>query len=212
MTVDQLIAVISAMAILTSPVIALEIQKRLDEKRSHRDRKMAIFRKLMTTRATQMAPAHVEALNGIEVEFYAKDGPDKKVLDAWRLYVTHVNTRVGTGSDATRWVETKANRLFSLLLEMSKSLGYKMDEAAIRTNMYHPIGFVQIEEEQHALRKAALETFSGQRPLQAAVIGSVQVAPPLPSWQEASSPPASKSLPAPASKALPSGEHETNRD
>lgn len=182
LTVDQWLAAISALAILTSPVVALEIQKRLDEKRAHRDRKMAIFRKLMTTRGMQMAPAHIEALNSIEVEFYAKDGPDKKVLDAWRLYITHVNTQVP--ADATLWTQTKVDRLVSLLLEMSKGLGFDMDEAAIRTNMYHPVGFVQVEAEQHALRKAALETFSGQRPLQTTVIGPVQVAPPLPAWDE----------------------------
>jgi hypothetical protein len=193
LTVDQWLAAISAVAILTSPVVALEIQKRLDEKRAHRDRKMAIFRKLMTTRGTQMAPAHVEALNGIEVEFYAKDGPDKRVLDAWRLYITHVNTK--PPEDAIHWTQTKVDRLVNLLLEMSKSLGFSMDEAAIRTNIYHPQGFVQIEAEQNALRKAVLETFSGQRPLQTAVIGPVQVAPPLPAWNQAQNAPAAPALP-----------------
>lgn len=187
LTVDQWLAVISAIAIFTSPVVALEIQKRLDEKRAHRDRKMAIFRKLMTTRGTQMAPAHVEALNGIEVEFYAKEGPDKKVLDAWRLYMTHVNTQVP--ADPTHWTQTKVDRLVNLLVEMSKALDFDMDEAAIRTNIYHPIGFVQIETEQHALRKAALEIFSGERPLQTTVIGPVQVAPPLPAWDPPAAPP-----------------------
>lgn len=184
LTVDQWLAVISAAAIFTSPVVALEIQKRLDEKRAHRDRKMAIFSRLMTTRATQMAPAHVEALNGIEVEFYAKKGPDKAVLDAWRLFMTHVHTPVGTGPQAVAWTQTKVDRLVSLLMKMSKSLGYDMDEAAIRTNIYHPVGFVEIEAEQHALRKAALETFSGQRPLQTTVIGPVQSAPVLPAWNQ----------------------------
>jgi|SRR5215469_5807337 len=193
LTVDQWIATISAAAIFTSPVIALEIQKRLDEKRAHRDRKMAIFRKLMTTRATPMSPAHVEALNSIEVEFYAKSGPDKKVLDAWRLYINHVNTPIG--QDVNGWTLVKTNRLVSLLLEMSKSLKFEMDEAAIRTNIYHPVGFVQIEEEQHALRKAALQIFSGERPLQTAVIGPVQVAAPLPSWNPSPNPAAPSRLP-----------------
>jgi hypothetical protein len=191
--VDQLIATISAVAIFTSPVIALEVQKRLDEKRAHRERKMAIFRKLMTTRATPMSPAHIEALNSIEVEFYAESGPDKKVLDAWRLYVNHVNTPIG--QDVNGWTLLKTNRLISLLLEMSKSLKFEMDEAAIRTNIYHPVGFVQIEEEQHALRKAALQTFSGERPLQTAVIGPVQVAAPLPAWNPSPNPAAPPALP-----------------
>lgn len=218
LTVDQWIAVISALAILTSPLAALQVQRWLDAERAHSDRKMAIFRTLMTTRTTQIAPAHIEALNAIEVEFYATGGPDKSVLDAWRLYVAHVNTKVGIGPDAARWVETKTNRLVSLLLEMSKSLGYRMDEAAIRTNMYRPQLFADIEEEAHALRKAALEVFSGQRPLQTALIGSVQVAPELPSWEEVSSgasigagKPVAKELPGPAAKVLPEPKRADDR-
>ncbi len=112
MTTDQWLVIISAsvsvIAVLASPVIALEVQKRLDDRRGIRERKMAIFRRLMTTRATQMSPAHVEALNGIEVEFYATSGPDKKVLDAWRLYVNHLNTRTGDGDALNRWWRRRA--------------------------------------------------------------------------------------------------------
>jgi hypothetical protein len=71
LTPDRLLGVVSVLAVLISPIFALEVQKRLDDRRASLDRKMTIFRKLMNTRATQMSPAHVEALNGIEVEFYA---------------------------------------------------------------------------------------------------------------------------------------------
>jgi hypothetical protein len=65
LTLDQWLVVLGAIAVLLSPIIALEVQKRLDDRRVSNDRKMAIFRKLMTTRATQLSPAHVEALNGM---------------------------------------------------------------------------------------------------------------------------------------------------
>lgn len=178
MTTDQCLTIIGAgvsvIAVLASPVIALEVQKRLDDRRGIRERKMAIFRKLMTTRATQMSPAHVEALNGIEVEFYATSGPGKKVLDAWRLYVNHLNTRVGDGDALSRWVEKKNNLLIDLLYQMAQSLGYDIDKVTIENNAYHPKGFVEIEIEQHALRKAALAVFAGDRPIQATVVGKVQ--------------------------------------
>lgn len=95
-TTDQWLVIVSAAAsvaaIVASPIIALEVQKHLDEGRAARERKLSIFRKLMTTRATTMSPAHVEALNAIEVEFYATSGPDKKVLDAWRMYNDHLTS------------------------------------------------------------------------------------------------------------------------
>src|SRR5437879_11746101 len=105
LTGDQLLGVLSVLAVISSPIFALEVQKRLDDRRASFNRKMEIFRKLMTTRATQLSPAHVEALNGIEVEFYAKGGADKKVLDAWRLYINHLNRPTGVGETLNRWVE-----------------------------------------------------------------------------------------------------------
>lgn len=187
-TPDQWLAIFSVVAVLLSPIFALEVQKRLDDRRGVRERKMAIFRKLMTTRATQLAPAHVEALNGIEVEFYATGGPDKKVLDAWRLYVNHLNTRTGDGEALNRWVDRKTSLLTDLLYAMAQNLGYDIDKVAIQNNAYHPKGFVEIETEQHALRKAALAVFSGERPIQATVVGRVQITQPLPLPAEISPP------------------------
>lgn len=140
---------------------------------------MAIFRKLMTTRATQLSPAHVEALNGIEVEFYATRGPDKKVLDAWRLYINQLNRPAGEGEALSRWVETKTGLLIELLYQMAQRLKYDIDKVAIEKNVYHPKGFVEIETEQHALRKAALAVFSSERPIQATIVGRVQTAQPM---------------------------------
>ena len=179
LTPDQWLTVVTVAAIVFSPIIALEVQKRLDDRRAKLDRKMAIFRKLMTTRATQLSPAHVEALNGIEVEFYALSGPDKKVLDAWRLYINHLNTPTGEGEALNRWVEKKSGLLIELLYQMAQRLKYAIDKVAIEKNVYHPKGFVEIETEQHALRKAALAVFSGERPIQTTVVGRVQTTRPL---------------------------------
>jgi len=179
LTPDQWLTVVTVAAIVSSPIIALEVQKRLDDRRAALDRKMMIFRKLMTTRATQLSPAHVEALNGIEVEFYATSGPDKKVLDAWRQYINHLNRPTGDGEALNRWVETKSGLLIELLYQMAQRLKYDIDKVAIEKNVYHPKGFVEIETEQHALRKAALAVFSGEQAIQATVVGRVQTTQPL---------------------------------
>ena len=178
-TPDQWLTIVSVAAIFLSPIIALEVQKRLDDRRTNIDRKMAIFRKLMTTRATQLSPAHVEALNGIEVEYYSTGGPDKKVLDAWRLYINHLNRPTGEGEALDRSVETKNGLLIELLYQMAQRLKYDIDKVAIEKNVYHPKGFVEIEAEQHALRKAALAVFSSERPIQATVVGRVQTTQPI---------------------------------
>lgn len=176
---DQCLAVISVFSILLSPVIALEIQKRLDERRNRRERKLSVLRRLMTTRATDISSAHVEALNSIEVEFYATKGPDKKVLDAWRNYINHVNRPMGAGPAADRWVETRKELLVAVMYEMAQSLGYDIDRVTIKNNVYWPKGQVDMEMEQHALRKAALKVLSGEAPIAATVVGPVEVIPPL---------------------------------
>ncbi|MGA8272189.1 MAG: DUF6680 family protein [Candidatus Sulfotelmatobacter sp.] len=176
--------ILSVIAIVSSPIIALQVQKWLDDRRAKLDRKMSIFRKLMTTRATQLAPAHVEALNAIEVEFYATRGPDKKVLDAWRLYINHLNSHAGEGEALNRWVEKKTGLLIDLLYQMAQRLKYDIDKVAIQNNAYQPKGFVDIETEQHALRKAALAVFSSERPIQTTVVGTVQTSQPLPPAEE----------------------------
>ena len=117
----------------------------------------------------------MEALNGIEVEFWAKGGPNKKVLDAWRLYVTHLNLPTLQGEALNRWVEKKNELLVDLLYEMAQSLKYDIDKVSIQKNVYYPKGFWDIESEQHALRKAALQVFSGERPLPTTTVGPVQV-------------------------------------
>jgi hypothetical protein len=147
---DEWLTIISVAAILLSPVFALEVQKRLDENRSRIASKKSIFRKLMTTRASTMHPVHVEALNSIEVEFYATEGEDKKVLDAWRLYVTHMNVqRKLEGAELDRWAEEKKRLLVDLLYEMAQALDYpEISKATIKNDTYYPQGYVDIEQEQ----------------------------------------------------------------
>ncbi|HYM76136.1 MAG TPA: DUF6680 family protein [Candidatus Dormibacteraeota bacterium] len=191
LTIDQWLVVISIVAIALGPIGALEVQKRLEDRRAIRERKMGIFRRLMTTRATQLSPVHVEALNGIEVEFYSSSGADKKVLDAWRLYIDHLGECPNAGGAALdRWVEKKQDLLFDLLYEMAQSLGYEFNKLTIKNNVYHPKGFVEIEGEQHALRKAALAVLSGERPVQTTVVGRVQTTAPLPPPDEVRQQPA----------------------
>jgi hypothetical protein len=156
------------------------VQKRLEDARTKHERKLTIFRRLMATRATQLSPAHVEALNGIEVEFYAQGGPDKKVLDAWRLYINHLNKPPGEGDALGRWAEGRDRLFIEMLYQMAQALKYDFDKVSIEKNSYHPKGIAEIEIEQHALRKAQLAVFSSERPVQVTVVGPVQTVPPLP--------------------------------
>ena len=77
------------LAILLAPLVALQIQRRLDFRREIRERKLAIFRTLMTTRANKVSVSHVESLNMIDIEFFGDSDKERgppKTSDAvlWR--------------------------------------------------------------------------------------------------------------------------------
>ena len=99
------LAVATIIAIILGPIVALGIQRNSEKRREKRNRKLVIFKELMATRATTLSPRHVDALNAIEVEFSKGGGKGEKlVLDTWRLYLEHLNTR-GTlsGDQLQRW-------------------------------------------------------------------------------------------------------------
>jgi len=74
----KLEAWLTILAIIIGPLLAFEVQRRSDNRRERRSRKVEIFRKLMMTLKVPLAPSHVDAINSIHVEFY----DDRKVLDA----------------------------------------------------------------------------------------------------------------------------------
>jgi hypothetical protein len=144
---------ITIFAIYYGPIKALKIQRTLDEEREARNRKVNIFKTLMSYRVTRLAPAFVQALNLIDVEFTANNEKEKAVRDAWKelndLYADYKTTANA---------DEKANDLVAVLLAaMGKCLGYDFDKVYLKKGGYYPEGLVNVEAEQHALRRQVLE-------------------------------------------------------
>ena len=194
---------LTIIAIIVGPLLAFEAQRLRDDRRELRNRKLEIFRKLIMTLKVPLAPSHVDALNSIHVEFY----DDDKVLDAWRLYASHLNLRQTPGSDMGRWVEKKFDLLVDLTYLIGQSLGYtRIDKAALRDNTYVPKGYADVEAEWEQIRKAWLDVLNGMRPLPMTMVGPVQVEAPLPAIEELPRPqadPTPKALPAPLQSPRP---------
>jgi Family of unknown function (DUF6680) len=153
-------------AIIIGPVAALLIQKYLEERRAERNRRIRIFQALMANRASRLSPGWVEALNGIETEFYG----EKKVIEAWRQVVDHLNSGQATDPiQIGQWNEALVNLANEMLYEMGKSLGYEFDRVTIKRNAYYPSGWGEVELENHAVRKKFLELLDGKRKLPVAV-------------------------------------------
>jgi hypothetical protein len=159
-------------AIIVGPLAALLIQKYLENRRAQEDRKIGIFRSIMANRASRLSQAYVQALNGIETEFYG----DTKVIEAWRSFVDHLNATHDVVNDPNfaRWFERNTELLTALLLEMAESLGYHFDAVTLKRSAYSPTGWSTIEGEQAKLRQSAIKVFEGEKPLKVELANAVE--------------------------------------
>ena len=149
-------------AIITGPLAALLIEQRLADRRARIDRKVKIFRDLMANRASRLSAPYVQALNGIETEFYG----DSKVIESWRVFVNFLYTpHAQDAVSAQRWLDQVTELLNDMLYEMAESLGYHFDKVTLQRNAYYPSGWNTIEIEQTKLRQAAVKVFEGEKPL-----------------------------------------------
>lgn len=156
-------------AILIGPLMALLIQKKLETIRTSNDRKIAIFRSLMANRASRTSAPFVQALNGIEVEFYGQT----QVLEAWRSLNEHLYQKIEplTEADVNRWNDGVSELVIELLYKMGESLGYHFDKVALKRNAYLPALWSAAETENLRIRQSALKVFEGDKPLKIEITG-----------------------------------------
>lgn len=146
-------------ATLLGPVLAVQAQKWLERSRAIKDRREAIFRTLMATRATVLSPLHVEALNAIPVEFYGNSEKLKQINNAWRDYLDHCTNSAMTSEI---WGVRRADLLINLLYLMGSYLGYGFSKSQLSNDIYHPRGHEELEDEQRIIRKGLAGLFKGE--------------------------------------------------
>ena len=123
-----------------------------------------IFRTLMATRATRLSAEHVQALNGIELTFYGGGKKEKKVLEAWKAYHDHLNTKY-EGTAANEWTIRQIDLFIALLFEMAVCLGYEFDRTSIKNSWYAPQAHETIEQDWHTIRTGLADVLEGKRSL-----------------------------------------------
>jgi hypothetical protein len=154
--------IVMIITLLSGPTLAVRISEKLRDSAETRRRRIHIFRTLMATRSASLSPAHIEALNLVEIEFYSRQSQDRKVVDCWRLYLVHLNDR---NYPRESWAARKDDLLFDLLHEMSLSLRFSYDKSQIKSGTYYPIGWQEAEAEQIETRKLWLQILQGKKEL-----------------------------------------------
>lgn len=150
------------LATLVGPVIAVQVTRYVDDRKEEKGRKLQVFKTLMATRAYTLSPAHVEALNRIDLEFSSNQAAEKKVTDVWKQYLDLLGDKSLTPE---RWGEKRVDLLVELLYVMGQCLGYSFDKTQIKNGTYAPVAHGRIEEEQEAIRAHTLELLQGKRVL-----------------------------------------------
>jgi len=103
--------ILTILAILISPLIAVQVTELLNKIKLNRQRKLDIFKDLMATRAAGLSPTHVGALNRIDIEFYGVS----EVSEAWKEYHDHLGLSVNIETEDTdgwrSWTDKKEDLL-----------------------------------------------------------------------------------------------------
>ncbi|QCP54716.1 hypothetical protein FAZ95_38310 [Trinickia violacea] len=149
-------------ATFMGPIAAVQAQKWLERGRDVKQRRIAIFRALMATRANVLAPAHVEALNSIPIDFFGRSQSLKDVIAAWNVLLDHLNAR--NPPDMNRWGERRVELFISLLFKISQCLGYEFTELDLKNDFYAPQGHQAVQTDQEVIRRGFAEVFSGAHP------------------------------------------------
>ena len=153
------IEIATLLAIILGPLIAVQITELLRRRQELRDRRDRTFQALMSTRSARLAPAHVEALNLVEILFHSQKPQDRRVCDQLRLYLAHLNDRqYPQGS----WGARATDLLTDLLYEMGRSLGYSFDKSQIRNSAYYPAGYENIEMDQAETRRLLIKLLKNE--------------------------------------------------
>ena len=150
------------LATLLSPLIALQVSEQITRRRQVRDEQFRVFKTLMSTRASNLDPRHVECLNLIDVVFHSSSKKEVEIRRLWKQYLHHLGDR---NYSKESWGAKRVELLVELLHSMANFLGYDFDKTHITTQCYYPDGYGDLENEQGTIRRAWAEILSGKRSL-----------------------------------------------
>lgn len=157
-------------ATLLGPIVAVQVQKAIERARDSRNQKTWVFHQLMATRAAQLSPQHVQALNMIDLAFYEK-GPGRRrktaqrVLDQWKEYLDHLSDRELRDRDGDGWLSKAEDLQVDLLVVIGQDVGFTFDRVQLRKGAYNPEAHGRLEDEQNQVRRLAISVLEGRTSL-----------------------------------------------
>jgi hypothetical protein len=161
---------ITILAVVAGPILAVQAQKYVEAFRERKQRRLTIFKTLMSTRAERLHREHVRSLNMIDIEFYGRRvfcirfqmPREKAVTNAWKNYNDHLNNKTTYASEEL-WVKDADTLFTKLLYSMSINLGYDYDEVQLKRDCYRPEAHANIEKAQLDVLSGLADVLRGKR-------------------------------------------------
>jgi hypothetical protein len=148
------------LAVFLGPIVAVQLTKYLDSKKEKRQRKMDIFKTLMSTRSYSTSWDHVMTLNRIDLEFEVSHPKEKAVVEAWKQYLDLLGDKTISGE---QWSAKQVELLVELLYKMALVLDYDFDKTHIKNSSYSPFAHGNMENQQAKIREGIIDILEGKR-------------------------------------------------
>ncbi len=145
------IEIITVVAIILGPVLALFAQRVLDHLREKRQQRLRLFMTLISTRAEFLSQNHVRALNTIVVVFNRRS--DQKIREAWRRVLEHAATPTTNLGWTDRYFDLKVD----LFQAMAVAVEYEFTADDLKRQVYSPVGHGQAEQELATIRQTLVK-------------------------------------------------------
>jgi hypothetical protein len=161
------------LATVSGPILAVQAQKFIERASARRDLRMSIFYRLMTFRATPLAPERIQALNMIELGFQPnwlgrQSVNDKAVTTAWKNLLDELGDNSGNSTDQgilAAWQKRYDELSVKLLFALSKTLGFQFSEVELKRGIYYPRGHFEREALQNVISQNIARLLTGQTAL-----------------------------------------------
>lgn len=175
MTISDILSIV---AIIFGPVVAVVITRLMDDRNAAKGRRYQVFRDLMRTRAAKLSPAHVDALNLVEIEF----NKFPRVTGAWHRYMENLAAANPIDENERSNFNVRREQLFiKLIQEVAKQSGLRtVDITDVMTSNYYPVGWQTEQQEQQQIRQSLIQVLAGNRPLSIKAFDNTKWAGPYP--------------------------------
>jgi hypothetical protein len=152
--------IVSIVAVLLSPIIAVLISMLLQNRRSVRTEKMQVFNALIGNRNNSIAIESVRALNMIDVVFHDAS----KVRGLWHECYDMLSNK---GLDNELGYKLRQKKNLEMITEMAKTLGYGKAITHLDVDRaYSPIGLENQNQKGTQIADELLRVFKGTQSIE----------------------------------------------